>query len=515
MKTVEELHVELETYRTKRDIQKVFACAQELYEVSKQESKLSYQIIACYHLGNGYFDQGEYEKAKELTHEGLRLCEVASFPFYQMVLYNLAGILYGTQGDEVQAVEYTLKSYYIAYDHEELDYIYIILNNLGVMFLNLGYYEIARDYFEKSFQERHIANMSEIRANDGYNLINLLGCCVYLKDAKGYAYWLAWIHAFFAMYEDPTVRNDYRLYQVYLSMDNKEALITAIQEFLAHMMDDPDKLHTFKNLIRIMDICMEKKMKAQAQQLLAGMEEIMKQYPEYQKLSSLKKCQVRYYQTFADEAKLHQALEEYYVVKEAETKRMHANMKQTLQVKIAMEQLLYEQNRIIEKNEELLARMELEEFTQVLNKSAFRRHVEYELVSMHEDQFVCLVVVDIDKFKEINDSYGHLMGDEILLKVTKVLKSFSRTNDLLARIGGDEFCMYMKNNLSKAFIHEKLTQIVQMLHEIQVQDVFVSVSVGVGMSDHRCAYEDLFQLSDEAMYEAKRSGGNRYVIKEL
>ena len=277
MKNVQELHEEIERYRTHQDLQKMLEVAGELYEISKQEKKLSYQIIACYHLGNGYFDQGEYEKARELTHEGLRLCEVASFPFYQMMLYNLAGILYGTEGDEVQAVEYTLKAYDIAYDHEELDYIYIILNNLGVMFLNLGYYEIARDYFEKSFQERHLVDKKEIRANDGYNLINLLGCCVYLKDEEGYQHWLSWVNASFAMYDNPTVKNDYRLYQIYRSVSDDEALNAKLHDFLLHMMDDTDKLHTFKNLIRIMDICIQKRMKPQAQLILAGMEEIMKQ----------------------------------------------------------------------------------------------------------------------------------------------------------------------------------------------------------------------------------------------
>ena len=71
-----------------------------------------------------------------------------------------------------------------------------------------------------------------------------------------------------------------------------------------------------------------------------------------------------------------------------------------------------------------------------MNKTAFRTHVSAELETMHQDQYVCLLVIDIDKFKSINDTFGHLVGDQVLLHVVKVLKEVLRSSDFIGRIGG-------------------------------------------------------------------------------
>lgn len=181
-----------------------------------------------------------------------------------------------------------------------------------------------------------------------------------------------------------------------------------------------------------------------------------------------------------------------------------------------MEQLLYERYQILKENRELERRSEIEEFTNVMNKTAFRTHVSAELETMHQDQYVCLLVIDIDKFKSINDTFGHLVGDQVLLHVVKVLKEVLRSSDFIGRIGGDEFCVFMKNILSLPYLYERLDEILDRLVNTRIEDRQVlSASIGVCMSNHICRYDEIFQKADEAMYHAKNAGGNCYDITEL
>ena len=139
MKTdkLESLYTHIEEKRVLRDFEGIFHYASLLYTASREQNNDHYLIISCYFLGSSYFNTGVYDKAMKYLQEGIRIGEHAPYPFFQMMCYNLAGMVSGTLGDDIMSVEYMLKSYYIALDHQELGYLYIILNNLVYSFLTL------------------------------------------------------------------------------------------------------------------------------------------------------------------------------------------------------------------------------------------------------------------------------------------------------------------------------------------------------------------------------------------
>lgn len=516
--TLEILYTHIEEYRVLRDFEGIFCYAEKLYEESKRQQNDHYRIIACYFLGNTCFNRGNYDESMQYLQEGMRIGEISPYPFFQMMCYNVAGMTSATIGDEIMSVEYMLKAYYIAFDHQELGYLYIILNNLGVLFLDLGYYEIAKEYFEKAIEERRIGSTDELTINDGFNIINLLGISVFLENEEAYAYWLPWYEEYHIRFTETTVENDFQLYQVLRAANEKD--VTRLEQevgILLNIVDkEPDRLHTFKNLLKVFKVCMEYRNRELSFLVLQKLNHILKDYPQYQKHSELKECQVLYAKIFSGEQEQLTALEDYYEVRQLELASAHNNMKNTLLLKIDMERLLYERNLILKENRELERRSEIEEFTHVMNKTAFRNHVNAELEVMHQDQYVCLLVIDIDKFKNINDTFGHLIGDQVLLNVVEVLKEVLRSNDFIGRIGGDEFCVFMKNILSLPYLHERLDEILNRLVNTTVEGQKVlSASIGVCMSDHTCRYDEIFQKADMAMYRAKHAGGNRYEITEL
>ncbi|WP_104663950.1 GGDEF domain-containing protein [Ensifer adhaerens] len=125
----------------------------------------------------------------------------------------------------------------------------------------------------------------------------------------------------------------------------------------------------------------------------------------------------------------------------------------------------------------------------------------------------CLIVMDLDHFKRINDRYGHHTGDQVLLAFADLVQKNLRRGDSFARLGGEEFGLYLpRTNKAQAFaIAERLRRAVEELQVVSNgQSVAVSVSIGLtAASGTERSWEDLFNRADAALYAAKRGGRNR------
>lgn len=123
-----------------------------------------------------------------------------------------------------------------------------------------------------------------------------------------------------------------------------------------------------------------------------------------------------------------------------------------------------------------------------------------------------LLMLDIDYFKNINDSFGHLAGDYVLTGLAAMLQGRLRPNDKLGRFGGEEFCAILpETSLAGAVrIAEDLRQLVED-HVFVASDerIRVTISIGVAALDARMEREDLYRSADERLYDAKRLGRNR------
>jgi diguanylate cyclase (GGDEF)-like protein len=127
---------------------------------------------------------------------------------------------------------------------------------------------------------------------------------------------------------------------------------------------------------------------------------------------------------------------------------------------------------------------------------------------------LALVYLDIDGFKEVNDAHGHETGDQLLVTIAHRLRGALRKNDTLARLGGDEFAIVMTdlNDWSECeLILERLLEITAMPIEIQQRTFRLSTSMGITLFPSDDADPDtLLRHADQAMYQAKRDGRNRY-----
>jgi diguanylate cyclase (GGDEF)-like protein len=145
-------------------------------------------------------------------------------------------------------------------------------------------------------------------------------------------------------------------------------------------------------------------------------------------------------------------------------------------------------------------------------RSMFEREVTR---AQHNDQPLCLMMIDVDNFKEFNDQYGHIAGDRVLAAVSSALREYLRPTDLIARFGGDEFAALLPG-LSLKQARQAAERLRQRVAGLSPPSLSTAITISVGIA-HRHTGDDvarLLQRADEAMYSAKERGRNRVAIDE-
>lgn len=121
---------------------------------------------------------------------------------------------------------------------------------------------------------------------------------------------------------------------------------------------------------------------------------------------------------------------------------------------------------------------------------------------------MALLMVDIDHFKKVNDSYGHVEGDRVLKKLGQSLLTFGRQTDIIARFGGEEFIMLLPDT-GAADVSLFTDRLHSLVSKIEVNNTPITVSIGVTMSDANQNLQSLTKQADTALYKAKNSGRNK------
>jgi len=189
-----------------------------------------------------------------------------------------------------------------------------------------------------------------------------------------------------------------------------------------------------------------------------------------------------------------------------------------------MELMKKEGSKISKTNKELLqSKNELEEvastdyLTKIYNRQKFESFMQYEInkLNRYENGSFSLLLVDIDYFKKVNDSYGHLKGDSVLKDFAKILKLSSRQSDIVARWGGEEFVILLPHtSLDEAIlVSEKIRSTVE-IYDFK-DGLKLTCSVGISLFHKDDTKREIFNRADNALYKAKALGRNKIEIEAL
>lgn len=169
--------------------------------------------------------------------------------------------------------------------------------------------------------------------------------------------------------------------------------------------------------------------------------------------------------------------------------------------------------RLMKHNDTKLIHLaKVDTLTNMLNRRGFNEALETILHEKNLKESFYVFMIDIDQFKNINDLYGHLIGDKIIKLVGQIVLNTISVNDILARWGGDEFSGYIFGN--KEEIIEVVNQIYKHIsEEPQLKEYKVTISLGLTSLQKEDTVDTMLLRADKALYEAKEQGRNRYIIK--
>ena len=161
-------------------------------------------------------------------------------------------------------------------------------------------------------------------------------------------------------------------------------------------------------------------------------------------------------------------------------------------------------------------RAERDPLTKLLNKQIGRKQAEEYFAQFPQGVSCALLIIDLDNFKEVNDRYGHLFGDAVLTKAAKEIRKLFRSQDIIARIGGDEFMVIMRGISDKKLVESRCARLLTAFRNTfqnQQYNLPLSCSIGVALApQHGVGYYDLFRHADQALYRAKDQGKGGFVF---
>jgi diguanylate cyclase len=187
--------------------------------------------------------------------------------------------------------------------------------------------------------------------------------------------------------------------------------------------------------------------------------------------------------------------------------------KQNDELKSKLEEANEQIKKLTKELEESRREASIDFLTQVANRASFDRAITDMVNDFYRRNYpFALLMIDIDKFKNINDTYGHQAGDYVLKELARLLKSQLRARDVIARYGGEEFAILLPGvSFSQAIrIAERLRRSVEKhLFKYNDQTIPVTISVGVAMMREGLDETALIERADKALYLAKKSGRNQ------
>jgi two-component system cell cycle response regulator len=196
-----------------------------------------------------------------------------------------------------------------------------------------------------------------------------------------------------------------------------------------------------------------------------------------------------------------------YIVKPVDNAELVARIRATLRRVKAHEKLKSDLERLFQS-------AVTDSLTQMNNRQFLEADIVNRIASArrHTNRFFSLIITDVDLFKNVNDTFGHVAGDKVLIRFAQILKEASRDCDVVARYGGEEFCIVLPETTVEGAMElaERIRQKVAdaVIDDLQGQHITSSFGVAQWVPEDQ-AFIDLLRRADQALYRAKQGGRNR------
>ena len=439
------------------------------------------------------------------------------FHYVYAACCNLVGTAYTHLNDRQTAIGYYLEGYYISLEYSFFDIQTNVLNNIGAIFYELEDYKRAIEYFLSSYdiiQKNQCENpkMTEML------LVNLSSSYVRTKEFKEAKYWEQEYLDKFGENNNILIANSLLVNHILMGNlpECYSQLSSEVNQFLKSIKDGWSDLYSIKMILEVIEFCLREKHIELSKKSIELAEYKMQNCHNTIHKEQFASVKIELYKLTGEKEKLVETLLEYHeFVKQGKNEKKEIESAGVIS-RINLEHAEYRKRQVEIKNRELKKLNERDSFTGLLNKVSFEKKVQERLQKKIETEGKdVLLIIDIDNFKNINDTYGHAVGDQVIKEVANRLQNKTRHADYVGRIGGDEFCALLLDIPNMEVMELWIKNFIKSVQTISCGKVSagsITVSIGAANSNGESTNLELFEKADEAMYEAKKKGKSTYGI---
>lgn len=427
--------------------------------------------------------------------------------------YALYSLLFSNSYDKQSAFKYTLKALDVS---EKLDIKYRIgvnYGNISAYYLDYELYDEALLYLDKAMEVLRSLPDTKPRFLR-ILLINFIN--VYLKLGK-LEFMKSTIEELSSLpLEDKDLKLyvDYAYLLYYSEIKDEEKSLYYLQEmFNDGIMTFPNRIYIIEFLMNALESMIHIKNQIKSSELLQALRELIKE-DEPEPLLKLCKLNIQYSQRFETKQELYYHYREYYDLYLKAQAQVNLLKIEGLVAKIELNNTYTKYNQSKKVLKELCDLVNYDELTNIYNRYYFNIKQD-EIINSNKYTNIGLAIFDIDYFKEYNDYYGHLAGDEILKQVASTLKEKANEKMAVFRYGGDEFiCLSWDLNFEQ--MDEYVNQIKEAIKEKNIEHIhsrcskIITLSIGYGNKTVSTKVDllNLFDEVDKALYVVKNNGRN-------
>lgn len=431
----------------------------------KKNDAISYNFMGLIH---SYLKQEVI--AKDNFSKCIRLCQRYHFKEPLITAYIYLGFLYFTLDNYIKAIEHEEMAYSLIDKEDEgfFQLLLICLGYQGVIHFKFGQEEKAADIYRQikrlQTSHNHYFFTASIR-----NLAIRISCC----------------------------------------KQDEEGMQEHISQLLAAQITPEEFLLSFESYFDICDFMLKAGKQTETRQLIDYVSSYAKDFPQEFLRFYVQRLEAAYAKQFCSEdAYLNAVTMLLEQLPRYEEEQLAAQ-------NYSLEHIAYiHQTKSLSSQYEEMSK--LDPMTSLLNKYTIQFLIEEYLDDMDSNDIAAILIIDMDHFKQLNDTFGHLTGDAILTDTAALIQRHFHTDCFCGRVGGDEFLVFIKHVEDTDAVYLQTELLREKIYKtVTERNISITTQVSIGISftsDKRCTYESLFAAADNALYQAKKEGRNKTVV---
>ena len=478
-------------------------------------------------LANEYFEEGIKAFDNHRLTEAILAMQTAQRLFFKVGDFehyvksiNWLGVIYAEMGIDDVAINFYIEGMEASIRYNLPHTTILFLNNIGTQYIELNKYDKSLKFFKKAEEElAKITIEQEARINVWYlvSYMNIMVSYNHLQELEKSESYLQKALPYADMEENENFLFSFRMaqYDLYWRQGKKQEIMAKIDEIVEGACDNSKTINYVQDVQMACDLL--KKMKFYEQ-----WEIVLKNFQEYCKNSGrihvnmvMAELWVDYYKQINNLEKYREACINYTEVSIKRRELLENERANSIDMKLELrekERARQEEQKKSRKDSltDLGNRFKLEDDSIKIQREAIRKNTT-----------MTVGILDVDCFKQYNDTYGHIQGDECLKSVARVLEDVVQGKGEVYRFGGDEFII-IASNISLSQIEETALDVKRRIADLHIPNINAFVYPEVTISQGYCIFmpekegdmEAIISKADDALYNVKKAGRNNYSIRE-